>query len=437
MNSAGEANTAELWKAFKERDQKIAQHRKNVTRRYYEEIAQAREKGIPVAYCTGIGPTEVCYAMDVMPCMPENYVTICCARQMAERFCEAAESRGMSRDLCSYARVGLGMMWLEDGPYGALPKPDFIIAYPLACDPHAKWWEIVARHFQVPLFRFDGPFLFRGRVETHELEWVSSQLSRLCAFIEEVTGRKFDYDRFKEVVKLSAKAMELYWEIQEHRKAIPCPRGLRETVGDQFYLVTQLGTPEAVEYFTMVKEDVGERVEKGIGVVPQERFRLIWDNIPIWYRLQLIDYFSEQGAVFAIDNYPTNNWVGYYFDGGRVDPENPFESLALFHLYKNRNISLNFQMKRLERMVKEWHCDGAVFFSNRGCQILSRAVPEKERLFRERTGAWSMSFEAEMADPRSLHEAEVKARIDAFLEMLERRKNDPRLSPRLENTAGE
>jgi hypothetical protein len=33
-----------------------------------------------------------------------------------------------------------------------------------------------------------------------------------------------------------------------------------------------------------------------------------------------------------------------------------------------------------------------------------------------------MTFEAEMADPRSLHEAEVKSRIDSFLEMLEQRK---------------
>ncbi len=74
-------------------------------------------------------------------------------------------------------------------------------------------------------------------------------------------------------------------------------------------------------------------------------------------------------------------------------------------------------------MVDEWHCDGAVFHSNRGCQTLSRAVPEKERLFRERTGALSMSFEADMGDPRTLREAEVKARIDSFLEMLGQRKS--------------
>jgi len=34
-----------------------------------------------------------------------------------------------------------------------------------------------------------------------------------------------------------------------------------------------------------------------------------------------------------------------------------------------------------------------------------------------------MSFEAEMADPRSLYEAQVKARIESFLETLEQKKS--------------
>jgi benzoyl-CoA reductase/2-hydroxyglutaryl-CoA dehydratase subunit BcrC/BadD/HgdB len=417
-----EASTTELWKKLDEATKKIAQHRKEVTNKHYQDIQEARSRGIPVAYCSGFGPTEPLYAMGVQPCMPENYITICCAKQMAERFCEAAEARGMQREMCSYSRVGLGMMWLEDGPMGALPKPDFIIAYPMLCDPHAKWWEVTARYFQVPLFRFDGPFNFTGKVEKHHIDWVASQIKDLFAFMEGVLGRKFDYDRFQEVMRLSSQAMELYWEVQEYRKAIPCPRGLRETVGDLFYIVTQMGTQEAVDYFTMVRDHVKERVENKIGILPEEKFRLIWDNIPLWYRLQLIDYFSERGAVFAIDSYPTTVWTGYLFDGGHIDPEKPFESLALYHLYHDPLLSLEVQMKRFERMVKEWHCDGAVFYANIGCQILTRATPEKERLFRERTGGLSMSFEAMMADPRSLYEAEVKARIDAFLETLAEKK---------------
>lgn len=414
---------SEVWKTFKERDEKIAQYRKITQKRHYDDIAQARSRGIPSAYVTGYSPIEVLYAMGVQPCLPENYVTICCAKQQAEKFCETAEAKGISRDVCSYARVALGMMWLEDGPYGALPKPDFIFANPYTCDPHAQWFEFEARHFNVPVVRFDGPMRFTTKVEKHELEWEVAELKKLFASIGQIIGKKFDYDRFKEVMRLSSQARELYWEIQELRKASPCPRGLRELVGDLFYIVAMLGTQECVDYFTMVRDDVKERAKHKIGVLPQEKYRLIWDNIVIWYRLQLIDYLAERGAVFAMDSYPTTNWLGYHFDGHHFDPEKPFESLALNEMHKNAFLSLELQMQRFKRMVDEWHCDGAVFFSNRGCQILSRAVPEKERMFREKTGALAMSFEAEMADPRSLYEAQVKARIDSFLEMLEQEKN--------------
>jgi benzoyl-CoA reductase/2-hydroxyglutaryl-CoA dehydratase subunit BcrC/BadD/HgdB len=315
------------------------------------------------------------------------------------------------------------MMYLDDGPMGALPKPDFILSYPYLCDPHAKWWEVEAHYFDVPVISIDGPFLFSNKIEEYQVKWLVEEFKKVFAAIEQITGHKFDYDRFKEVMNLSSQAREAFWEVLKLRQTIPCPRGLREVVGDLFYIVTQMGTQEAVDYFTMLRDDVKERAENKIGIVPEERFRLIWDNIPLWYRLQLIDYFAEKGAVFVMDSYPTTNWVGFHFDGGHFDPEKPFESLAWNELHKNAWLSLDLQMKRFERMVREWHCDGVVFHSNRGCQILSRAVPEKERLVRERTGVLTMSFEAEMADPRSLHEAEVKARIDSFLEMLEERKS--------------
>lgn len=402
--------------------EQIDKKRSSVQRQHYQDLAEAKSKGIPVAYCSGHGPTEICYAMGVLPCVPENYITISCAKQTALKFCETAEVRGIARDLCSYARVGLGMMWLEDGPLGALPKPNLIIAYPLLCDAHSKWWEIEAKYFGVPLFKLDGPFIFSGQPEPHQVEWMAGELRRLCAFIEQVIGRKFDYDRFKEAIRLSAQAYQPWWEVQKLRKSIPCPRGLREGVGDLFYVVTQLGTPGAVEYFTMLRDYTKKMVENNVGILPKERFRLVWDNIPIWYRLQLIDYFSERGAVFCMDTYSTAMWAGGYFENIYLDPEKPFESLALLHLYKHQHRGLEAQMNTFEKIVKEWHCDGAVFFCNRSCQILSRSLKDRERLLKERMGIPSLDFEAEMADPRSLAEADVKAKIDAFLELLEQTK---------------
>lgn len=414
---------SELQKRFEQRDKELAQRRKTIQRRHYEQdLPTAHDRGMAIAYCTALVPPEICYAAGVQPFFPENACTVVCAKQQGAKFCEAAESRGISRDVCSYSRVASGMMWLNEGPYGSPPpKPDFILTTNVTCDPHAKWFELYAEYYQVPLLTLENPYI-HGKVEPHQVEFVVNNLKELFATVEQITGIKFDYDRFQKVMRLGFQARELFGEIQWLRSAVPCPRGLREVVGDLFFMVAMLGLPETVEYFTLLRDDVKERVQNKIGVLPKEKFRLIWDNIPLWYWLQLFDYFGERGAVFVTDSYPTATWAGLQFEGGHLDLENPLESLALLQLQQDPYLSLDMKIKRFEKMAREWHCDGAVLYSNRGCQVLSGPVQTKEKLIRERAGILTMNFEAEMADPRSLHQAEVKARIDSFLEALELRK---------------
>ena len=152
-----------------ERNWKLAQHRKQYTRKYYQELSEAKEKGIPVAHTTALIPAELLYSMGIMVCMPENYVTICAAKQMAQRFVEESEKHGYSMHLCSYSRCGMGMMYTEDGPYGKMPDPDVCIGSPIGCDPHTKWFEVAANYYGVPFFNMDGPYNYLGKVEEYEM----------------------------------------------------------------------------------------------------------------------------------------------------------------------------------------------------------------------------------------------------------------------------
>lgn len=405
-----------------ERNWKMGQHRKQVTRNLYRTLSEAESKGAPVAYIPIMNFQELFNAMGVLQCGPENMATILAAKQDAQRFCEAAEQRSISPNVCSYSRLGLGMMYLDDGPFGKPPPPTIIISTSLACDPHAKWWEIEAEYYKAPLFRFDGPFNFSGKLETYQLEWMVYEIKRLIRFVEEHTGVKFDYDRFKEAMILSGKALELFNEVHNYRKVIPCPRDLRETAGDFFYLAYLLGTQEAVDYFTMVRDDVKDRAENGVGIVPEERFRIYYDNIPIWYRLQLFDYLADRGAVIPIDRYTA--WIvnGFHFDGGHFDPEKPFESYALRWLYHDLVLGREFHLKRTERAMEEWRCDAAIFTFNKSCRRLSSHSLYGAKVLREKHDIPSIFFEADMGDPRSLDEAEAHARMDALLELLEQRK---------------
>lgn len=398
--------------------QEIDRVRKEYTLSYYDRIRRAKASGRPLAYTTALGPTELLYAMGIEVCMPENYVTLCCAKQMAKGFCEEAEKRFVSPDLCSYARCGLGMMYGGDGPMGALPEPDFIVGVVSACDPHAKWWEMEARHFEVPLFLIDAPYHLRPEVAAHERAWMISELKRLADFLEHRTGRSLDEARFRECVRLSGEAHDMFQEIQDLRKHRPAPRGMREMVGDLFYLITQAGLQESVEYFGMVLQEVRRKVELGEGMIPEEKLRLYFHNIPLWFNLQTLDWLTSQGAVVAMDFYTNHVWHGLFFDGGRLDSVDPFENLASKWLSFDNHIGLPVKVARSLRAAREWLCDGAIFFSNRSCKVYSIGQQEHMRALEKELGIRSFTFEAEMADPRSFDMERWKDAVLMFFDVL-------------------
>lgn len=417
MNDSKEETTEKL----RERVKEVDNLRRSATKKYYGELANASENNIPVVHMNGFGPPELVYAFGGLPCFPENYTTILCAKRQALPFLEAAEARGVSKDVCSYARAILGMMWLNDGPWGPMPTPDYIVSVPMLCDPHAKWWEIMADYYKCPLFQIDGPYSFSHEIDDDAVRWMADSMKSWIPGMEKASGKKFDYDKFKEIIKISEQAHQLYMEIQRYKQAIPCPRGVHLDQSDAFFLIVMIGTQECVDYFTAVRDVCKEMVENRVGIIDNERYRIMWDNIPIWYNLQLFDYFSQKGAVFAASVYPQMIWEGYYYDGHKMDPEQPFESIARLFTMKSMHNSARMLNNRIKKVIKEWHIDGLVMHVNRGCQVITKSIYEKAKAARE-AGAISMSFESEMADPRSYSDGQVKTRIDAFIEMLEQRR---------------
>ena len=408
-----------------ERREQLKKIRKQDTYGYYERLSRAREEGIPVVHCSAMGPAEIFYSMGILPCFPENYVTICAAKQQAARFCEAAEKLGYSMDLCSYSRAGIGMMVEDDGPLGPMPVPDLVVANTLGCDPWTKWWEIEARHYGVPIYTFDGPYNYDGELRDSQLRYMARDLERMVAFLEEHTGRRFEMDKLKETIVYADEAHRLFHEVQELRAHVPCPIGLRETAGELFYIVVRPGTREARDYYALLRDEVKERVERGEGVVPNEKFRLVYENIPLWYNLQLFDYLAEKGAVIAADSYTMMDWQGLWYSGQHMDPEKPFESIAKKMLFLWNNIGLEKRIRDNLKACRSHHIDGVIIFNNRSCKMYSYGLYDMDRVL-EKNGIPTMTFEADMADPRSFNRAQVENRIDAFLELLAQRKAELR-----------
>jgi benzoyl-CoA reductase/2-hydroxyglutaryl-CoA dehydratase subunit BcrC/BadD/HgdB len=386
--------------------------------KYYRDLAGAKADRRPVVWITSMAPIEMVYAFDGIPFFPENYAALCSSRKVASEFCQAAEARGYSPDLCAYALCTFGVIFEGRGAFGDAgpPAPDILLATEGACATHPKWWEALQRHFGCPLFIIDAAYTVDDdTLPPHHRDYYEAQLREFAGFMAEHTGRPFDMERLREVVRLSDRASELWDEIDDLRKARPTPISQIDVFTCLFPLVTLKGTREAVDFYVELRDEIQQRVRDGVGFVPNERFRLIWDLFPIYHNMRLLNYFAEFGAAFVTDLY------GNAFSG-RLDPADPFGSLADRYLSFFMRAGAQGKAQIYKTRAREYGVDGVVFHSNRCCRCFTAEQPSVGNVLRDELGIPGLTFEANMVDPRGYDDVEVKARIESFMEMLEDRK---------------
>ena len=94
-------------------------------------------------------------------------------------------------------------------------------------------------------------------------------------FLEGQTGRRLDYDRFREVMEHSNRAHEYVLKISELAQNVPSPFGALDMLTDYPPILGLCVTPELVEYLEKKFEIVQERV-RGLEGRPKENIRIVW-----------------------------------------------------------------------------------------------------------------------------------------------------------------
>lgn len=395
-----------------------AKKMRDIMTTYYIEAKSAEQNGKKVAWITSGGPVEPLIAMDVIPVYPENHGAMIGASKMGGEFCEKAETLGYSIDLCSYARADIGCSLAGGGPVGGLPRPDMLICCNNICGTVMKWYEIQARYYDVPLFIFDTPFCHAGyhdEVKTY----VRRQIDEYILFLEGLCGKSFDLDRMEEVGHLSVEAQKLWQAVLDTARNRPSPM----TCFDAFFflalIVTLRGTQVTVDFYRELLVEMEERAAAGIGAVPRERYRLLWDNLPIWYRIKwLSDAFASHDASLVADTY-TSAWCGQL---KYMDENNFLDSMAEGYTRIYLNIGVDEMIAIILEMIDRYDVDGFVMHSNRSCKPYSLGQYDIQRAVQRERGLPSMIIESHMVDDRSFSESQAETRIDAFMEVIKERK---------------
>jgi benzoyl-CoA reductase/2-hydroxyglutaryl-CoA dehydratase subunit BcrC/BadD/HgdB len=343
---------------------------------------------------------------------PENHAAMCSVKKMVPDLSDSVEKEGLDRSLCGYARADIGSVVSGKTPVGRLPKPDLLCCCTNICQTVLGWYRALASKLDVPLVVIDTPFVY-GQARPHDLDYVKDQLDELVAVGEEITKKKMSRSAFIETLRLARHGTDLWGECLATSMTRPAPW----TGFDQFFhiapIVTLRGTELCNKFYRHLRDELQYRAEKGVGGVADERYRLLWDNLPVWFAVrELADVFAERGFNFVCTTY-TDAWAEA---GKKIDPRDPELSPARSYTHVILNQDLTNRLELMSRLAATYRVNGAVLHSDRSCKPYSIGQIDLRDKLARRAGIRVLILDADHADQRAYAAAPVENRLQAFME---------------------
>lgn len=404
----------------------IHQRQKDLMLKWYERLNEAAETGAPPTASLMISGNcvELLEAFGAVPIYPEvNALQLAIRHQSLEPIL-AAEELGYAPDNCAYVKADIGCYLKGITPTGGkLPKPDLVLCNFVGCNTYVKWFEHSAELTGSKLYVVDVPFLRKDNPSRADVDYVVRQLKEVVTLLEQITGRKFDYDRFVDAVRCSAQVEELWSQIKHLARSTPSP------FDAYFDAITLMGplyvyraTPEGVEFFRAALQEMQAKAAATQGVYDQEKFRLVIEGPPPYpYFRTFRDMFAKWKACTVASTYSTVG--GLWEFGARHDPDHPFESVAMHMLAQNvTNRNYLQRYEQIRRYIEEWNADGLVIHFVKSCRLFSAGQGDMRDYVTKTLGIPTLYIESDLEDPRYFAEAQTRNRIDAFFEALEHSK---------------
>ncbi len=392
----------------------------------YMDLHSRARHGAFVVWIAINVPAELFLGFDnVVYGVPESHAALNAAKRVGPVQCEKAENLGYSTDLCAYARIDIGSVsdGGKDSPTFGLPKPHLLVSNTNNCGLLVKWFDVHHREMGVPHFILDVPFCYEPQKEK-DRRYIIAQLKDLIRTIENMTGQKFDPEKAKDAVSKTDLAI-MYWKkflgFAEHR-----PSGI--TAFDSFvhmapFLILR-GTDKFVKHYRLLAEETACRVKEGVFPVPNEKFRLFWDNIAPWHQLRdMSAALAARQANIVGATYTScigaieGSFDRYAYDGGDI----------LTYLARTQNCyvcphGMMLRHRAMMEAVQSLRIDGVIFASNRSCKPYSVTQMDQQRLLSEKLGIPSIMIDVDHADSRKYSKDAVFTRLEALLEAIDTRR---------------
>jgi benzoyl-CoA reductase/2-hydroxyglutaryl-CoA dehydratase subunit BcrC/BadD/HgdB len=258
-------------------------------------------------------------------------------------------------------------------------------------------------------------------LKRHMVNHAYEQLKRLVAFLEKVTGKKLDKYRLSEALRCTVTSNELFTKTLALRATHPCPLPAQDAVALVFPKYVISGHPECVDFYQRAYDEIKYRADNKIGLVPEEKYRLIWYQLIPWFYLGLYSWLEETfGAVTISTGYgggeilPSQDVIDYDF---------PLESMARMMyegLWSHQTMrrSSAYYLRQAE-LANEYDIDGALCMLVPSCRGTTDMYHAWQVLKDNTEGIPALAIEADMVDSRSYSDVMIKEKLTAFIETVD------------------
>jgi benzoyl-CoA reductase subunit B len=153
----------------------------------------------------------------------------------------------------------------------------------------------------------------------------------------------------------------------------------------------------------------------------REKYRLVVEGPPNWTSFrEFWKMFTDEDAVVVASTYTK---VGGLYDRGfRHDSDHPLETLADYCLGCYTNLGLPSRVDLIEQYIREYEADGFLINSVKSCNSFSVGQLLMLRQIEERTGVAGTFVESDLVDPRYFSAANIKNRLESYLQMLDQKR---------------
>lgn len=409
-------------------------------RDWFANLTQTAQDQGQAAYVFVMGSlNEILKAFDLPVVFPEINSLQTAVRHVADEYLKQAEDYGYSPDICGYVKADVAVQ-LRNGahPMGTVPKPS-IAVLTNACNTYIKWAEIWERMYKIPVVTIDVPGTRQADGQTwrgnqnfeNDRKYVEVQLRELIKTLEQVTGKKFDIDKLREVMGHSNDINRSWKQVLELNRAKPSVFNAL-TDGTIFLGVANgfRGTKIGADYFKNLVAEMEYKAQHKIGTLTtEEMYRLIFVGVPCYPIFKRFnELFTKWNGTFINSTYL---WFasGGANQGYEYDVEKPIESLAEGLLISVRDAmdSMFHPDRMVLKMIEDYNVDGIVYHPIKSCRTVSTGLADSRRYLSTKKDVLSLFIESDMMDSRVVSEAQMRNRIDAFFEGLASRRRQAQL----------